>query len=305
MGEENIIQIKSSISSFLTAFISVLKEQFSNQAIAGSLALGGAAIITSIGWNIINYIKKEIFKRLFTVYIIPKNTIQYQYLLSWLKKQPQSSTNVMEVLLGNIPGAMGQPGSLFGNPAFGGGLATQKAKQNDSDKEEKEDLAIIPGIGASLFLNYSDSYLWISTGSAAINDYEDFTPFGRRNDSQQQKSVDSFPSITTFGPKNDLIKKILREGRKIEIENSNKFTTIFATSTDYSYGSGLNWRVVAHRPARKLESIILPDNQAQTLASDCKEFIQSEQWYTDRGIPYRRGYLLYGKFLYLFIYIFY
>jgi hypothetical protein len=241
---------------------------------------------------------------LFTVYIIPKNTPQYQYLLSWLKTQPKSSTNVMEVLFGPNPGSpmMGGPfgGGGFGGGGFGGGFGNAGAAKSSSkdEKDEKEDLSIVPGLGATLFLQFSGSYLWISTGKSSINDPEELFSFMNRGmQPNAPKTVDSFPSITTFGPKNDLIRKILREGKKIEIENSNKFTTIFATTVDSTYGNGVNlsWRVVAHRPARKLESIILPGDQAQTLATDCKEFIQSEQWYTDRGIPYRRGYLLHGE----------
>ena len=36
-------------------------------------------------------------------------------------------------------------------------------------------------------------------------------------------------------------------------------------------------------------------DQAEALLSDCKEFLISEDWYAHRGIPHRRGYLLYGK----------
>ena len=32
----------------------------------------------------------------------------------------------------------------------------------------------------------------------------------------------------------------------------------------------------------------------QALLEDAREFLNSETWYTERGIPYRRGYLLYG-----------
>lgn len=34
--------------------------------------------------------------------------------------------------------------------------------------------------------------------------------------------------------------------------------------------------------------------QAEALLVDCREFLDSEQWYAHHGIPYRRGYLLYG-----------
>lgn len=33
----------------------------------------------------------------------------------------------------------------------------------------------------------------------------------------------------------------------------------------------------------------------QAIVDDAREFLSSEQWYSDRGIPYRRGYLLYGS----------
>jgi chaperone BCS1 len=33
---------------------------------------------------------------------------------------------------------------------------------------------------------------------------------------------------------------------------------------------------------------------AESILTDVREFISTPQWYTDRGIPYRRGYLLHG-----------
>jgi chaperone BCS1 len=33
---------------------------------------------------------------------------------------------------------------------------------------------------------------------------------------------------------------------------------------------------------------------AENIHNDVQEFIDSEKWYVQRGIPYRRGYLLYG-----------
>lgn len=48
------------------------------------------------------------------------------------------------------------------------------------------------------------------------------------------------------------------------------------------------------RPKRGMESVVLDDDIKTTLVEDAKEFMRSEQWYADRGIPWRRGYLLYG-----------
>jgi len=41
-------------------------------------------------------------------------------------------------------------------------------------------------------------------------------------------------------------------------------------------------------------SIILPANVREMSLADCNRFLSSEGWYTERGIPYRRGYLFHG-----------
>eukprot|EP00035_Acanthoeca_spectabilis_P012932 m.235222 g.235222 ORF g.235222 m.235222 type:complete len:892 (+) comp15760_c0_seq2:2970-5645(+) len=45
---------------------------------------------------------------------------------------------------------------------------------------------------------------------------------------------------------------------------------------------------------RPLDSVILDQNLAADLISDAREFLTSGDWYEEVGIPYRRGYLLYG-----------
>jgi chaperone BCS1 len=40
--------------------------------------------------------------------------------------------------------------------------------------------------------------------------------------------------------------------------------------------------------------VILDQGLKERIVGDVKEFLQKHQWYMDRGIPYRRGYLLYG-----------
>lgn len=45
---------------------------------------------------------------------------------------------------------------------------------------------------------------------------------------------------------------------------------------------------------RPFESVVLAEGLAENIKSDVKEFLDARTWYLDRGIPYRRGYLLYG-----------
>ncbi|KAK4136788.1 hypothetical protein BT67DRAFT_191059 [Trichocladium antarcticum] len=57
----------------------------------------------------------------------------------------------------------------------------------------------------------------------------------------------------------------------------------------------MEWAVLGRpRLKRPLRSVVLDAGVAEGLVADVKEFLRAQQWYTDRGVPYRRGYLLYG-----------
>lgn len=58
---------------------------------------------------------------------------------------------------------------------------------------------------------------------------------------------------------------------------------------------GAEWRPFGHpRKRRPISSVVLDEGLSDKILSDCRDFIKNHQWYSDRGIPYRRGYLLYG-----------
>ena len=45
---------------------------------------------------------------------------------------------------------------------------------------------------------------------------------------------------------------------------------------------------------RPLSSVVLADGLSESIVDDLREWKASSTWYHDRGIPYRRGYLLHG-----------
>ena len=57
----------------------------------------------------------------------------------------------------------------------------------------------------------------------------------------------------------------------------------------FSRGS---WRHVASRAKRPLKSIVLDPGVKDLILNDARDFLQSKEWYSARGIPFRRGYLL-------------
>lgn len=48
------------------------------------------------------------------------------------------------------------------------------------------------------------------------------------------------------------------------------------------------------RRRREFESVILDSDIAERILSDVEDFLNSRDWYYQRGVPYRRGYLLHG-----------
>ena len=54
------------------------------------------------------------------------------------------------------------------------------------------------------------------------------------------------------------------------------------------------WRRICRKAKRPLESVILPPEQKKRIVRDIEVFLDSQEWYKHRGIPYRRGLLFYG-----------
>jgi chaperone BCS1 len=57
---------------------------------------------------------------------------------------------------------------------------------------------------------------------------------------------------------------------------------------------GACWSSVSWQHKRPLGSLVLADNILEDVLADLREFYGSSAWYAERGIPYRRGYLLHG-----------
>jgi len=95
-------------------------------------------------------------------------------------------------------------------------------------------------------------------------------------------------TLTMFGRKKDVFEDLLIESRSYALSTEKGLTVIFTT-----WGS--EWRRFGFpRKRRPASSVVLDDGIEEKITSDVKNFLESAQWYLERGIPYRRGYLLYG-----------
>ncbi len=54
------------------------------------------------------------------------------------------------------------------------------------------------------------------------------------------------------------------------------------------------WQTLSTKSKRSLESVFLPKEMGTEIVEDAKWFFGDADWFLERGVPYRRGYLFYG-----------
>jgi len=102
-----------------------------------------------------------------------------------------------------------------------------------------------------------------------------------------------------FYTKETLTMKILSRDHKIVNQLLFDAKTVWKAAKEefisiYSSNTKNEWRLIASRPKRPLSSIVLDVGIKEKILNDAKDFLSSKKWYAERGIPFRRGYLLYG-----------
>ncbi|ORY92255.1 BCS1 N terminal-domain-containing protein [Syncephalastrum racemosum] len=95
-------------------------------------------------------------------------------------------------------------------------------------------------------------------------------------------------TVTTLSRDRHVFTDLLREAQEMALKKQEGKTVIYT-----SYGP--EWRPFGMpRRRRLLDSVILDGNIKERIVDDVRAFIGNGKWYNERGIPYRRGYLLYG-----------
>lgn len=101
--------------------------------------------------------------------------------------------------------------------------------------------------------------------------------------------------LSCLGRDATIIKNLLREAQKAYVERDGSRTIIYRGHR-YSYSNQISWERCMARSPRPLSTVVLDQKQKQEFVSDLKEYLhpRTRRWYHNRGIPYRRGYLLHG-----------
>ncbi|KAI8914939.1 BCS1 N terminal-domain-containing protein [Powellomyces hirtus] len=95
-------------------------------------------------------------------------------------------------------------------------------------------------------------------------------------------------TLTTLSRDRKLFAKMLEAAKAAALAKEEGKTVVYTSW-------GAEWRPFGNpRKRRPVASVVLGGGISDEIVNDVRAFLSGGKWYHDRGIPYRRGYLLYG-----------
>ena len=112
---------------------------------------------------------------------------------------------------------------------------------------------------------------------------------GKQDDESLLLTLHGWPGPGAAATRRAQLIALVDAARALYTAQSRGRTELFIGQAEYS-----QWDSIGTRRSRSLASVILPSGMAEDLMADARRFRRSIAWYIERGIPYRRGYLIYG-----------
>jgi mitochondrial chaperone BCS1 len=103
-------------------------------------------------------------------------------------------------------------------------------------------------------------------------------------------------SVSCLGRNTQPIKDMMEEIFAQKKAEERTMTTI-RRPTNGGYSGRLSWSRLTSKPRRDLDTVILDGSKKEEVLADVEEYLEesTKQFYGNRGIPYRRGYLFHGS----------
>src|ERR1051326_224844 len=160
-----------------------------------------------------------------------------------------------------------------------------QSRQHESIKRDsvKPSILFTPAPGHHVF-RYNNRWVWLQRDR---KDAE--TPDKNSNEISLLRKHESF-TIRVIGKSQTAIRNLLTEARDFAFARREAERKVELFMPTYgAWGTSLG-----ERDPRSLGSIFLPGNIKANVLADVSRFLDSRDWYRERGVPWRRGYLLHG-----------
>ncbi|KAI1116460.1 BCS1 N terminal-domain-containing protein [Nemania sp. NC0429] len=155
-------------------------------------------------------------------------------------------------------------------------------RRHSAEKKRKRALAYTPSFGYHYFW-YRGRLLLFRRSS------------NRHQTSYMLASEREEISISCFGRNPWVLKELLLEAREQYLERDQHKTQIYRGVIRQLHAEP-SWQRCMSRASRPFSTVILDDRTKKALIDDVTDYLdpKTQRWYANRGIPYRRGYLLHG-----------
>ncbi|CAJ2513079.1 Uu.00g011980.m01.CDS01 [Anthostomella pinea] len=180
----------------------------------------------------------------------------YPWILAWLS-EPRPQTSFLAKRLTRI-----------------NKLSVSTATSSTPNGATKASFFLQPGYGRHI-VKYKHAYIAVSREKQST---------AKTNTGEPHETVE----LTTLYAHRHIFEDIFTEARGLALQANEGKTVVYSVRN-------FDW-VPLGEPRRKrpLGSVILDEGVKEGIVNDARDFLERRQWYVDRGIPYRRGYLLYG-----------
>ncbi|OBZ73585.1 putative mitochondrial chaperone BCS1-B [Grifola frondosa] len=181
----------------------------------------------------------------------------YNWMLFWLSKHPSfSRARSVQV----------------STRTFGLNAPTLPIAGQEDEKDGSRRMSFLPSMATTYGIWYKRRYVTITRDQ--VNDGAYYT----------KETL----SISIMSRDHAFLRNFLLEAKRLYKAAEEHLTSVYVSDSSNS------WRHVASLPKRPLRSIVLDDGIKDLVLNDARDFLQSRAWYAERGIPFRRGYLLHG-----------
>lgn len=211
----------------------------------------------------------------------------FEHLAHWLSTQDQNITSTFFFAVVGRPGAPDKAFQFWLNEQE---VVEPPVRDSDEDlalaaqdfdaywakriqQDKLEPLIYIPGPGYHV--------LWYKRWVPILLKCSERLPHG------------NFIVLKSLGRSGYAIKDVLRTAQTTFVERDGAETIVYRASTSRG---GMTWVKTASRIPRPLSTVVLDQVQKDNIIEDIRDYLHplTRKWYLERGIPWRRGYLLSG-----------
>ncbi|KAK3694295.1 BCS1 N terminal-domain-containing protein [Podospora appendiculata] len=239
---------------------------FSNPVFAGGMGLAGLGAAAAFSRRAaIRGV--ELLRRQMLVNVeISKRDPSYNWVLAWLA-QPREEGGFLARRITRIRNLAITTSTRSINNAV--------QDSSSSDRATHADFRVQPGFGRHIIRHRPGVYIGVNREKASTAQ----TATGEPHETL---------TLTLLWMHRHVLSELFTEAHALSSRFHQGKTVVYTAKR-------MEWMALGKpRLKRPLGSVILDAGVKEGLVADVREFLAARQWYTDRGVPYRRGYLLYG-----------